>query len=1122
MRRLTTGPSNHALWHRVRELFRLCERVEIIVAFTMPSGVTLLEQELRDALLRGVHVRLLTGDYLGITKPEALRALLSIDDSISMLLDETDAPDLKRGALELRVLESASMPEASFHPKAWLFDWADGGIGFVGSSNLSRAALLTGIEWNLAVDKTHDEKTFLELQHAFDALWQRAATVTHPWIDAYMDRVATLRQEHAPASDLLEAIITGSLTPDQPPPLLITPRPSQRAALDALATHRAAGHRRGLIVMATGLGKTWVAAFDVVQFNKTPGRRVKVLVIAHRVELLVQTGKTFAQHDPDATIRFFDDTLNLAHADVVLASVQLLARGERLVSMDPKSFDYVIMDEVHHAAAPTYRSILDHLEPSFLLGLTATPVRGDGADIASLFDGKIVYEANLRQGIEQGALVPFRYRGLRDTIDYAPIPWRAGRFDPDALMAASQTQKRLARLWEVWQSSDATRTLVFCCSIEHASRMAQWLGEQGVRAVAVHSGATSADRAESIAALTEGKLDAVCTVDLFNEGLDIPSIDRVVMLRPTDSRVIFLQQLGRGLRTSSETGKSTLEVIDFVGNHRTFLDRLRLVLEIGSGSLVALRAFLQDEENAALSLPPGCDIDIELEAIHLLLEMLPDAATDSVVAAYQGWRETHAYRPLAAELQANGYNVRVLRTTYQSWFLFVLEQGDLSDEAHEVLMKDQKHFEALERVAWQLDELEWLTALIEGEEVVQDSTLTRRLSKELDCLRIKDHGVSWVPGVEARLHDTWTAMTQEVLAYLRIWRTRIEQDKLTRPAQGFQARVIRAGERPILKLPDRELTHQVPRGTLSVSLPDRSMWSFRFVKIACNVAHPVGDSTNRLGDLMVEWFGADAGKPGTTHQLFFWQTAGGWSVEPVRAQLQAVRMGESYELEELGSMLEKDTLLIVIRSKQLIDPVTLRADEGDTRQQAHIAFMDETTQRVRYHGLARRQSLDSPWDIQEVDFKTWRQYGGGRGSSRPLPERAKTYAQAFISAYVGKQMHGKFIEALGERCRILGVTRSGSIRIDGGGEEGGFGERTISVTDLGWVLLARIEARHSASRLVTEQLVNELRYLAGTPKASTRYIDTRWALVLTAALGWDDVTEDAPDVPHAHSSAKTP
>ena len=1076
------------------------------MAFTMPSGVALLESELRDALLRGVHVRLLTGDYLGITRPDALRALLSLDESISMLLDETDAPDLKRGVLELRVLESASMPEASFHPKAWLFEWADGGgIGFVGSSNLSRAALLTGIEWNLAVDKSHDEKTFLELQNAFQALWQRAATVTHPWIDAYMNRVAALRQEHPPHRDLLEAVITGSLTPDQPTPL-ITPRPSQRAALDALAAHRAAGHSRGLIVMATGLGKTWVAAFDVAQFCSTPGRRARVLVIAHRVELLVQTGKTFAQHDPDAKIRFFEDALDLEQADVVLASVQLLARGERLAAMDSKAFDYVIMDEVHHAAAPTYRSILTHLEPSFLLGLTATPVRGDGADIASLFDGKIVYEANLRQGIEQGALVPFRYRGLRDTIDYAPIPWRAGRFDPDALMEASQTQKRLARLWEVWQSSDATRTLVFCCSIEHASRMAQWLEEQGVRAVAVHSGATSADRAESIAALGEGKLDAVCTVDLFNEGVDIPSIDRVVMLRPTDSRVIFLQQLGRGLRTSAETGKQTLEVIDFVGNHRAFLDRLRLVLEIGSGSLVALRAFLQDEENAALSLPPGCDIDIELEAKHLLLDMLPDAATDSVVAAYQGWQETHGYRPLAAELQANGYNVRVLRTTYQSWFLFVFEQGDLSDEEHEVMLQDPKHFEALERVAWQLDELEWLTALMEGEEVVQDHSLTRRISRELDCIRIEDHGVSCVPGVEAQLHDTWTAMTQEVLASLTIWRTRIEQDKLAHTARGFQARVIRAGERPILKLPDRELTHQVPRGTVTVSLPDRSMWSFRFVKIACNVAHPVGDSSNRLGDLMREWFGEDAGKPGTTHQLFFWQTAGGWSVEPVRGQRQAVRKGEFYELEELGSMLGKDRLLIVDQPKQLIDPVTLRADEGDTRQQAHLVIMDETTQRVRYHGPAQRQSLDSPWDIQEVNLETWRQYGG-RGVSRPLPERARAYAQAFISAYVGKQMHGKFIEALGERCRILGVTRSGSIRIDGG--EGGFGERTISVTDLGWVLLARIEASHHSSRIVNEQFVNELRYLAGTPKASTRYIDTRWALVLTAALGWDDVTEDA-------------
>jgi superfamily II DNA or RNA helicase/HKD family nuclease len=1095
---LTTGPPDNGLWHRVRGLLRRCERVDIVVAFTMPSGVALIESELRDALLRGVHVRLLTGDYLGITKPGALRRVLSLDDTISLLAQEGEAAEMTRGVLELRVIESSSIREASFHPKAWLFEWTGGGVGFVGSSNLSRAALITGIEWNLAVDKVRDPETFAELDHAFDALWHRATPVTHPWIDAYAAHVARLRA-HDQGRDVIEAFVTG-IAPDASAAQPITPRPSQREALDALAAHRAAGHQRGLIVMATGLGKTWVAAFDAAQCGEALGRRIRVLVIAHRVELLAQAGETFAQHDPDAEVRLLGDAMDLEHAHVVLASVQLLTRGNRLDDLDPGAFDYVVIDEVHHAAAPTYRRILAHLEPSFLLGLTATPVRGDGADIASLFGGVTVYEATLRQGIERGALVPFRYKGLRDTINYAPIPWRAGRFDPDALMEASQTQKRLERLWEAWEASDATRTLVFCCSIAHARKMAQWLVEQGVRAVAVHSGADSADRAESITALGDSELDAVCTVDLFNEGVDVPSVDRVVMLRPTDSRVVFMQQLGRGLRTSPDTGKTALEVVDFVGNHRAFLDRVRLILEISSGSLVALRAFLQ-EEDTEHDLPPGCDVDIELEARHMLLDLMPDAATDSVVAAYQGWRETHGHRPQAAELQANGYNVRVLRTTYQSWFLFVLEQGDLNAAEREVLLQARGHFEVLEHVAWRIDELGWLTALLEAGEVTldQDHAECQRLTRELDCVRIKDNVLSCAPGVEPQLHGTWTSMMREVVEYLSIWRVRVEQNKLERTERGFSARVIQASGRPILKLPDRKTASQIPEGTMEVRLPDQALWSFRLVKIACNVAHPVGAQTNRLGDLMREWFGAHAGAPGTAHHVFFWHTAGDWRIEPVRNQVNGVIAGDSYALDDLIARLGEDTLVLVQSQDRLSHHTTLRAQEGDTRLRAHIAFVRDDD-RVRYHGVASRTSLDDPWSIPEVDFETWRTHGGS-GASRALPTHARAYAEAFVSAYVGAKMHGQLAEALGHRCRIIGVTRSGSIRIDGG--EGGFGERTISQTDLGWVLLARMDARHAQASVVTEQVVNALRYLDGTPKSSTRYIDTRWALVLTAALGWD-------------------
>jgi superfamily II DNA or RNA helicase len=211
--------------------------------------------------------------------------------------------------------------------------------------------------------------------------------------------------------------------------------------------------------------------------------------------------------------------------------------------------------------------------------------------------------------------VPFAYHGVRDDIDYDPIPWRNHRFDPAALAAAVQTHARMERLWRAWHEHPGTRTLVFCCSIDHARFAAAWLAERGGRVASVFAAPGSADRSAAVTQLLRGELDALCVVDIFNEGVDLPALDRVVMLRPTESAVIFLQQLGRGLRRYE--GKERLTVIDFVGNHRIFLDRLRRLLSLVS-SPTSLRAYL--ESDAPPQLPPGCSVDLELEAKQLLRE----------------------------------------------------------------------------------------------------------------------------------------------------------------------------------------------------------------------------------------------------------------------------------------------------------------------------------------------------------------------------------------------------------------------------------------------------------------------------------------------------------------------
>ncbi|MEJ7729944.1 MAG: helicase-related protein [Polyangiaceae bacterium] len=222
---------------------------------------------------------------------------------------------------------------------------------------------------------------------------------------------------------------------------------------------------------------------------------------------------------------------------------------------------------MHHASAASYRRILDAMDPRFLLGLTATPDRADAADVLGLFDDHQSYQAGIGRGVELGRLTPFHYFGVRDAIDYQHIPWRNRRFDPEVLAGAAQTEARMETLWRAWQSHPGQRSLVFCCSITHAAHVRGWLRDRGVRVHGVWSGEGSDDRDTALTQLESGAIDALCAVDVFNEGVDLPSIDRVVMLRPTESSVVFLQQLGRGLR--AHAGKTGVTIIDFVGNHRS-------------------------------------------------------------------------------------------------------------------------------------------------------------------------------------------------------------------------------------------------------------------------------------------------------------------------------------------------------------------------------------------------------------------------------------------------------------------------------------------------------------------------------------------------------------------------
>jgi superfamily II DNA or RNA helicase/diadenosine tetraphosphate (Ap4A) HIT family hydrolase len=488
---LVTGEKDPLLPY-LRSHLDSAESADLLAAFILESGVALLEGHLKDLLDRGGRVRILTGDYLGITEPNALLRLLDLQEGT-------------KGALDARIFVSGG---TSFHPKAYIFHGRSR-IAYVGSSNVSRSALEEGIEWNYQVvfDVLHGG--FDTVARNFDRLFrdERTLPLTASWIEGYRKR----------RPDRVGVPVDVSPEPARPVP---EPHSIQLEALEALAETRAQGNAAGLVVLATGLGKTWLSAFDTVRFQAK-----RVLFVAHREEILRQALATFRAIRPEATLGFYTGAEKTPEAEVLFASIQTLGKAEHLRRFSSRSFDYIIVDEFHHASARTYRRLIDYFEPEFLLGLTATPERTDGGDLLALCGENLVYRCDLVEGIERELLSPFRYIGVPDDVDYENIPWRSTRFDEEALTNAVATQKRAQNALEQHRKHGGGRTLAFCCSQRHADFMKEYFERMGVRAASVHTGSGADPRAQSLERLEAGELQVLFAVDIFNEGLDLPQID---------------------------------------------------------------------------------------------------------------------------------------------------------------------------------------------------------------------------------------------------------------------------------------------------------------------------------------------------------------------------------------------------------------------------------------------------------------------------------------------------------------------------------------------------------------------------------------------------------------------
>ncbi|WP_341719253.1 DUF3427 domain-containing protein [Micromonospora sp. FIMYZ51] len=590
---LVNGRHQPRIGHEVAYEMASADSVDLLCAFVKWGGLLQVQGPIRELIERGGRLRVITTTYLGATDQRALDRLAALGAEIKV-------------SYETRTTR--------LHAKAWLFRRRTGTTtAYVGSSNLSKAAMLDGLEWNVRISN-------LEQPYVIDTF---AATFEDYWNDPAFEEYDPTRD-----SDRLRSALRGERRDGDAPieiaNLDVRPYPYQAEVLaDLDAERQVHGRHRNLVVMATGTGKTIVAALDYRRLNRR-GQVDSLLFVAHQEQILRQSLATFRQVMGDGS---FGETLvggqEPQHWRHVFASIQSLHRRE----IDPEAYDMVIVDEFHHAEAPTYARLLDRLRPRVLLGLTATPDRSDGGDVRRWFAGRAAVELHLWDALERQLLAPFQYFGLHDDVDLSQLRWKRGQgYDPtelDGVYTGNDARARMV-LRAVGDTVDVQRmrALGFCVSIGHAEFMAEWFSKHGVPSAAVTS--RTVDRQAALRDFKNGTLRVLFTVDLFNEGVDLPMVDTILMLRPTESATIFLQQLGRGLRLADD--KACLTVLDFIGGqHANFRFDLRWRALTG----VSRRAITEAVRDDFPSLPSGCHIQLDRVAKKIVLDNLKSAMPTS-------------------------------------------------------------------------------------------------------------------------------------------------------------------------------------------------------------------------------------------------------------------------------------------------------------------------------------------------------------------------------------------------------------------------------------------------------------------------------------------------------------